>query len=161
MELTIKDYSDKAIAIYGNTKEIKDRLKELGGRFNPHLRDGAGWVFPKTKAENVRQFIAKTFGVATAIIPDNIAPSQVQTQTQPQTPPPTKAGVAKQPKKQKAATQYTDVICEGFYDGVVRMPNSKVEKFCKQIMRNRDDYFKNNSDSDKISKIKFTFVKVV
>lgn len=45
----IIDYSEKAIAIIGNTKTIKEQLKELGGRFNPRLTCGAGWVFPKSK----------------------------------------------------------------------------------------------------------------
>lgn len=31
----IIDYSEKAIAVIGDTKPIKDQLKELGGRFNP------------------------------------------------------------------------------------------------------------------------------
>ena len=44
------NYSDKAIALTGDTKEIKDLLKQLGGRFNSHLSCGAGWIFSK-KAE--------------------------------------------------------------------------------------------------------------
>ena len=47
----IVDYSEKALAVFGNTKTIKDRLKSLGGRFNPFLkREGekmAGWIFKK------------------------------------------------------------------------------------------------------------------
>lgn len=47
------DYSEKALAFFGNTKPLKDKLKELGGRFNPFLQhDGermAGWIFPKSK----------------------------------------------------------------------------------------------------------------
>ena len=50
----IADYSEKAFAIIGNTKEIKETLKALGGRFNPRLTCGAGWVFPKTKIEDVK-----------------------------------------------------------------------------------------------------------
>jgi hypothetical protein len=45
----IIDYSEKAIAVIGDTKPIKDKLKELGGRFNFRLSCGAGWIFPKTK----------------------------------------------------------------------------------------------------------------
>ena len=36
------DYSEKAIAVVGDTREIKDKLKALGGRFNPRLSCGAG-----------------------------------------------------------------------------------------------------------------------
>jgi hypothetical protein len=51
-------YSEKAIAVTGNTRPIKDRLKACGGRFNPHLTCGAGWIFPKTKEAEVRAVIA-------------------------------------------------------------------------------------------------------
>lgn len=50
----IVDYSEKAIAVVGDTKEIKDILKSLGGRFNSHLSCGAGWIFSKLKREDVR-----------------------------------------------------------------------------------------------------------
>lgn len=48
-EIQIIDYSEKAIAVIGDTKPIKDKLKELGGKFNFRLSCGAGWIFPKTK----------------------------------------------------------------------------------------------------------------
>lgn len=53
----IIDYSEKAIAVIGDTKPIKDQLKELGGRFNSRLTCGAGWVFLKTKREEVELLI--------------------------------------------------------------------------------------------------------
>ena len=51
--LTVVEYSAKSFAIVGNTKEIKDQLKSLGGRFNARLTCGAGWVFPVTKRGEV------------------------------------------------------------------------------------------------------------
>jgi hypothetical protein len=51
--LTIIDYSPKAFAIIGDTKAFKLRLRDLGGRFNPFLTCGAGWIFPKTKQAQV------------------------------------------------------------------------------------------------------------
>ena len=60
-DIEIVEYSDKAVAVFGDTKPIKDTLKQLGGRFNPVLnRDGekcAGWVFPKTKEADLRQVL--------------------------------------------------------------------------------------------------------
>jgi hypothetical protein len=53
----IVDYSDKAIAVIGNTKPIKDILKSAGGRFNFRLNCGAGWIFPKSKKEELLQLI--------------------------------------------------------------------------------------------------------
>lgn len=56
--LLLVDYSAKAIAIFGDTKEIKETLKELGGRFNNSLTHDnvkkCGWIFPKTKIKVVQ-----------------------------------------------------------------------------------------------------------
>lgn len=60
--LEIVDYSEKAIAVFGDTKAIKEQLKELGGRFNPSLNYNgekrAGWIFSKKKADEVRNLMA-------------------------------------------------------------------------------------------------------
>lgn len=60
--LEIVDYSEKALAVFGDTRPMKDRLRELGGRFNAHLsRNGAkvaGWVFPKSKREELETALA-------------------------------------------------------------------------------------------------------
>ncbi len=60
--LEIVDYSEKAIAVFGGTKTIKEQLKELGGRFNPSLNYNgekrAGWIFSKKKADEVRNLMA-------------------------------------------------------------------------------------------------------
>ena len=56
------DYSEKAIAIFGNTKSIKEKLSEIGGRFNGHLTYGdgkrPGWIFSKTKLEELKSFLS-------------------------------------------------------------------------------------------------------
>jgi hypothetical protein len=60
--LEIVDYSEKAIAVFGDTKAIKEQLKELGGRFNPVLNYNgekrAGWIFSKKQADKVRELLA-------------------------------------------------------------------------------------------------------
>ena len=53
----IIDYSDKAIAVTGDTKAIKDDLKALGGRFNPRLKCGAGWIFSKKKQQALEKLL--------------------------------------------------------------------------------------------------------
>ena len=50
----IIDYSEKAIAVVGDTRAIKETLKSLGGRFNGRLSCGAGWIFSKKKEQEVR-----------------------------------------------------------------------------------------------------------
>lgn len=41
--LQIIDYSDKALAVIGDTRPVKDELRNLGGRFNSRLSCGAVW----------------------------------------------------------------------------------------------------------------------
>lgn len=59
--IEIVDYSDKALAVFGETKAIKEILKSLGGRFNPALRrDGvksAGWIFAKARREQLAEIL--------------------------------------------------------------------------------------------------------
>ena len=64
-DVRIVEYSDKSIAVYGNTKEIKDQLKAIGGRFNPKLKDGAGWIFPKNKESDARTLIEEQSTIPT------------------------------------------------------------------------------------------------
>lgn len=62
--LEIVDYSEKAVAVFGDTKSIKEQLKELGGRFNPSLNYNgdrrAGWIFSKKQADKVKELIVPT-----------------------------------------------------------------------------------------------------
>ena len=56
--LSIVDYSEKAIAVTGDTRALADTLKALGGRFNARLSCGAGWIFSKRKEAEVREALA-------------------------------------------------------------------------------------------------------
>lgn len=60
-DFLIVDYSQKALAIFGDTRPIKDQLKALGGRFNPKLtHEGtkkAGWIFSKSKEQELRNIL--------------------------------------------------------------------------------------------------------
>lgn len=56
--INIIDYSEKAFAVVGDTKSVKDDLKRLGGRFNGKLSCGAGWIFSNKSREAVEKFIS-------------------------------------------------------------------------------------------------------
>lgn len=60
---TMVEYSAKAVAVFGNTKSIKDELKAMGGRFNARLTFNgeklAGWIFSKAQ----EQRLARYFGL--------------------------------------------------------------------------------------------------
>ena len=53
----IINYSEKAIALVGDTKAIKEQLKAIGGKFNPRLTCGAGWIFSIKMREKVEALI--------------------------------------------------------------------------------------------------------
>ena len=52
-EINIVDYSEKAFAVIGDTKPIKDLLWSLHGKFNARLSCGAGWIFSKKRLTEV------------------------------------------------------------------------------------------------------------
>ncbi len=51
--LSLVEYSAKSVAVIGDTKPHKDTLKELGGKWNSRLKCGPGWIYPKTKIEDI------------------------------------------------------------------------------------------------------------
>ena len=60
--IEIIEYSDKALAIFGNTYNIKDQIKELGGKFNPRLKykddqKKPGWIISKKKQKEIEELI--------------------------------------------------------------------------------------------------------
>jgi hypothetical protein len=57
-ELTIIDYSEKAILVIGATIDHSEGLTKLGGSFNSKLRNGmSGWIFSKTRRATVENYI--------------------------------------------------------------------------------------------------------
>lgn len=52
-------YSEKAIAVLGDTKPWAANLKALGGKFNGNLRGRPGWIFQRAKEPELMQFIAQ------------------------------------------------------------------------------------------------------
>lgn len=65
----VVDYSEKAIAVTGDTRPLADKLKALGGRFNPRLTCGPGWIFSKRQEAEVRALLSggkATEGCATS-----------------------------------------------------------------------------------------------
>ena len=54
-------YSEKSVAVIGDSRTIKDELKKLGGRYNPNLKyegvNQAGWIFSLAKESGVRNLL--------------------------------------------------------------------------------------------------------
>ncbi len=61
LHFEIVDYSEKAIALFGDTREIKELLKAMGGKFNPRLTYNggkkAGWIFGLSKRGELNTII--------------------------------------------------------------------------------------------------------
>lgn len=61
MSLVIVDYTEKAIAVFGETKFYKNKITEIGGKFNPSLtwdnEKKPGWIFSKSKRSIVQELI--------------------------------------------------------------------------------------------------------
>ena len=62
LSLEIVEYSEKAIAVFGDTKPIKDVLKGLNGLFRANLTYNgerrAGWIYSKKQETKVRETLA-------------------------------------------------------------------------------------------------------
>lgn len=61
LNLELIEYSEKAIAVIGDTKPYKDQLKAIGGSFNAYIRHNdkkvCGWIFSKKREPEVRNFL--------------------------------------------------------------------------------------------------------
>ena len=61
LNVFIVDYSEKAVAMFGDTKDIKEQLKSLGGRFNKFLTHNGekkpGWIFKKEQREELEKLV--------------------------------------------------------------------------------------------------------
>lgn len=55
--LRIEDYSEKAFAVFGSTKEFKSLLLASGGRFYNNLDGSPGWAFSKRRLGEVQKLI--------------------------------------------------------------------------------------------------------
>lgn len=60
-DIEIVEYSEKSIAVFGNTKPIKDVLNDLGGKFNWYLNYNGGkkpgWIFSKKNEVELRRVV--------------------------------------------------------------------------------------------------------
>ena len=63
INIYIGDYSEKSIAVFGETTPFKDALASIGGKFNKVLKKPdsderiPGWIFPSSKREKVTALV--------------------------------------------------------------------------------------------------------
>lgn len=61
-KIHIEDYSEKAFALMGDTRPHKERIKELGGKWNSNLSIGAGWIFSVKSRDKVEEWLRSLEG---------------------------------------------------------------------------------------------------
>lgn len=77
-------YSAKAIVIAGDTKPIKDLLKQAGGKFNARLTNPitqgslVGWIFAKARENALIDLLAGNGVKVERLTPDNINDKNVR-----------------------------------------------------------------------------------
>ena len=52
-DLTIEKYSERSFVVRGDTRPIKEDLKNLNAKWNNKLKDGPGWIIPKRKKKRI------------------------------------------------------------------------------------------------------------
>lgn len=147
MNIQILTYSDRAVCVLGQTKPIKDKLKELNGKFNTHLRHPEtgerciGWIFSKRhESELKRLFITPVVlgGEPVAIEPAKIIQDEPKQPEPTPTAPAPKKIAPKQKKQAKTAVKPILVKVSGFMEMErTFIKESEMMKFLKQI---RDSY---------------------
>lgn len=61
--ISVRNYNEKTFCVIGpRTKRYKEQFKQMGGKWNPYLRDENGdrfkaWIFHKNKANEVKNFL--------------------------------------------------------------------------------------------------------
>lgn len=68
--ITLEQYSEKSVAVFGSTEKYKDNLMTLGGKYNSNLRGRPGWIFTNSARPRVEEFVkSATSGGDLVVIP--------------------------------------------------------------------------------------------
>ena len=55
--ISLAEYSDKSFVVNGSTIDYKNKLKDLGGKWNPYLKTGPGWIFSNKRKSSVQDWM--------------------------------------------------------------------------------------------------------
>jgi len=56
-DISLEEYTDRSIVVRGETRQYKEDLKKLGGKYNSRLKGEPGWIFPKSKQNDIVKFM--------------------------------------------------------------------------------------------------------
>ena len=69
MVLKLEKYSEKSLAIFGDTTPHKDQLLALGGKFISNLKGRPGWIFFLNMREKLEEFVAEINSCVNSSLP--------------------------------------------------------------------------------------------
>jgi hypothetical protein len=59
MVLTLEKYSEKSLAVFGDTENYSDKLVQMGGKYISNLKGRPGWIFYPNMKKMLETFIAE------------------------------------------------------------------------------------------------------
>jgi hypothetical protein len=59
MVLTLEKYSEKSLAVFGDTENYSDKLAQMGGKYISNLKGRPGWIFFPNMKKMLETFIAE------------------------------------------------------------------------------------------------------
>jgi hypothetical protein len=54
-DIKVIKYTEKSIAVIGETANYKELLKKIGGKYNARLKCGPGWIFSAKKSDDIKK----------------------------------------------------------------------------------------------------------
>lgn len=75
MSVLIEQYTEKSIAVFGDTEKYKESLKTLGGKYNSNLRGRPGWIFPNSAKSRLDEFVKSVESGGELVVKPRVAAS--------------------------------------------------------------------------------------
>lgn len=68
MAMTLEKYSEKSLAIFGDTDAHTERLIQMGGKYILNLRGRPGWIFFLSMKKTLETFIAEQDSIVHPVV---------------------------------------------------------------------------------------------
>jgi hypothetical protein len=75
MSVLLEQYTEKSIAVFGDTEKYKESLKTLGGKYNSNLRGRPGWIFPNSAKSRLDEFVKSIESGGELVVKPRVAAS--------------------------------------------------------------------------------------
>ena len=78
-KITLKKYTDKSVVVRFDIASLEslvrnkyiNMMKSMGGKWNPNLYTGAGWIFPISKTPELRETIKEMNNITEEMIKES------------------------------------------------------------------------------------------